>query len=151
VLGWRESRKPGSAPQAADARSKLPRASSDACTIVLIDDDYITLRLFEGMLSKEGYRVRSFLSAEEALEYLCTEIPDLIISDIVMPDMDGYQLKQSYSHLFPERTTPFIFVTGLGRETDRAIAMSYGVDDYLVKPVRRDEMIAKVRFLIGIE
>jgi DNA-binding response OmpR family regulator len=119
--------------------------------IVLVDDDYITLKLFEGMLINAGYKVEAFLSAEEALDFLSREVPDLIVSDIVMPDMDGYEFKQSYSHLFPERTTPFIFVTGLGRDKDRAIAMSYGADDYLVKPVRRDEMISKVRLLIGID
>jgi CheY-like chemotaxis protein len=150
VLGWGERGTSGSG-RPGSARSKLPRAADEACMIVLVDDDFITLKLYEGMLSQEGYRVESFLSAEEALDFLSREVPDLIVSDIVMPDMDGYEFKQSYSYRYPDRTTPFIFVTGLGRDKDRAIAMSYGADDYLVKPVRRDEMISKVRLLVGID
>jgi DNA-binding response OmpR family regulator len=117
--------------------------------IVVVDDDATTLEIITASLVREGYDVKRFMSAGEALIFMTEHEPDLIISDIIMPEMSGFELKETYSERFSSRLTPFVFLTGLSDEQDIINGLRYGVDDYLVKPVKGKLLAAKVGSVIN--
>ena len=80
--------------------------------IVVVDDYPTFLNMCKEVLIRDGYEVVPFGNAAEALDFLKDNAPKLIISDIVMPDMDGFEFKRTYGDRFPHRQTPFIFLTG---------------------------------------
>ena len=106
--------------------------------ILVIDDEEHMLVLFESVLGKEGYAVVCAASAEDALRLLETEEFDLIVSDLLLPGMDGLTLLQQIKALRP--TLPYILLTGHGTVRSAVEAMKEGATDYLTKPVDTDEL-----------
>ncbi|MEZ4445374.1 MAG: response regulator [Polyangiaceae bacterium] len=116
--------------------------------ILLVDDDAAVLETVSASLTEDGHQVETYGEPEAALERLAEHEPQLIISDIRMPKMDGFEFRRSYVARCPARRTPFIFLSSL-QDADTVVdALDLGADDYLVKPVAPVVLRAKVRALL---
>ena len=114
--------------------------------IILIAEDNSVLRLaLEEMLSLEGYVVLAAANGREALSHMQMLTPDLIISDIAMPEMDGYTFFDQIRSNGEWISIPFIFLTARGTKDDILTGKDLGAEDYLVKPLNRVELLTAVR------
>lgn len=115
---------------------------------ILVVEDELTLRkLLEYRLGKR-YRVRSATNGEQALRYIADEAPDLIISDIMMPVMDGFVLQSTLQQQHDTRAIPFIFLTAKVDEESRKRGQQMGVDDYITKPFEIEHLLSRVERLL---
>lgn len=118
--------------------------------ILIVDDEPGPLNALTFALQREGYRVHSTTSVRRALEMLQEAKPDLIISDIRMPELDGYAFFQHIQEDESTKNTPFIFISGKKKEsTDMIQGLKTGVDDYFTKPFKIKEILARVEVLLG--
>ena len=119
-------------------------------TVLFIDDDNASRRLVKKILEREDYIFEGVGSGEEALEYLEDNGPDLILCDIVMPEMDGIEFCARL-HLSPRlEEIPLIMVTGLSTMDSLSRAYEAGADDYIIKPIRQVELLSRVEHHIEI-
>jgi putative two-component system response regulator len=116
--------------------------------LVVEDNDILREGLVE-ILSIEGYKVISARHGKDALDQLGRFSPDLIISDILMPVMDGYAFYRELRTNKAWLGIPFIFLTARAERNDILIGKDLGADDYLIKPVNRDELVAVVQSRLG--
>jgi signal transduction histidine kinase len=116
--------------------------------LLIVDDDSQSRKLLEGYLKPEGYRVRSASSGQEALRMAEERAPDVALVDVMMPGMTGLELCQALKGSPATRLTQVMLVTALDGTDDRVEGLDTGADDYVSKPVQRDEFLAKVRALI---
>lgn len=116
--------------------------------IVVVDDDERALAELRGMLNESGYVVEAFSRAIDAMQACASSLPDVIISDVVMPEMDGIEFRKEYARCFPQRTTPFVFLSSMGDSASVVRGIDSGGDDYLVKPVSADVLRAKIRAIL---
>lgn len=114
-------------------------------TILVVDDQSSVRQLLQEYLSEQGYRVLTAVDGQVALYTARHEQPDLILLDIMMPKMDGYQFLRLYRQ---ERQTPVIIVTAREEETDAVLGLELGADDYIVKPFRMRELLARIRAVL---
>ncbi|MCR4839765.1 MAG: response regulator transcription factor [Eubacterium sp.] len=114
--------------------------------ILIAEDDADLLKIFQTVLRKEGYEVIPVEDGAKALEYLNREYVDLIISDIMMPNMDGYQLITALRDA--GQKTPILLITAKEGFDDMRKGFSLGTDDYMVKPVNMNELVLRVQALI---
>jgi len=114
--------------------------------ILIAEDDRELLQLFSHVLIKNGYSVRSVRDGQEALEALDSEYFDLIISDIMMPRVDGYSLVQQLRD--SGSTIPVLMITARDAFDDMRRGFLSGTDDYMVKPVNLNEMVLRVGALL---
>lgn len=112
--------------------------------ILLVDDDLALLEAVTDLLDVSNFHVLTATDGESALAMMDDYTPDLIISDITMPGMDGYQFFDAVRQNPAWITIPFIFLTARGQQTDIRTGYSLGADDYLVKPFEPDDLIIKV-------
>ena len=117
--------------------------------VVIVDDDDVTSEVFQLSLEETGLTVRGFASPTEALTFLQTTEPDLIVSDLMMPEMDGFAFRSAYLHAFPERRTPFLFISSVADPDVIVTGLDNGADDYIVKPIDHRVFVAKVRRLLA--
>ena len=113
--------------------------------ILLVDDSKTELHYLSELLLKRGFAVRTAENGEEALRRLGEEKPDLILMDVVMPGQNGFQLTRTITRDPRYAGLPVIICTSKNQETDRVWAIRQGARDYVVKPVKADELIAKIR------
>jgi putative two-component system response regulator len=113
--------------------------------ILLVEDESLLLEVMCNILEAEGYEVHPAANGKIALEILANFKPDLIISDIMMPEMDGFEFLASVRDMPNGITTPFLFLSALTGRADVNRARSLGVDDYLFKPFDAPELINAVR------
>ncbi len=113
--------------------------------ILSVDDEPDILRLIERLLSKSGYDVVTAESGSEGLEMIKKLKPSLVLLDIMMPEMDGYEFCSILQKDSATAYIPVVFVTALGGEQNKAKAFAVGAVDYLVKPIRKAELLEKVR------
>ncbi len=113
--------------------------------ILVVDDDSSTLAYIEHALGESGYTVETREDSVAALDRLAEEEPELVICDIMMPVMGGFELKEAYNRRFPNRRTPFIFLSSLSDDDTIVRGLDIGADDYLVKPISPKVLKAKVR------
>lgn len=114
--------------------------------IVIVDDDHLVLDMFEEILTEMDFQVLSFSSAHEALRRLREEKePDIILSDVVMPEMDGYDFQKSYFQTFPYRKTPFIYLSAVTDPDKIAAGIELGATDFLSKSIEPQILKAKIR------
>jgi len=116
--------------------------------ILIVDDNELNLKLASKILEKEGYRTSTALNGKEALEYANKTPPDLIILDVMMPDIDGYQLCQKIRETPNLSHIPVIMLTALSSVDDRLKAFEVGADDFLSKPFVPAELRARVKVLL---
>jgi twitching motility two-component system response regulator PilH len=116
---------------------------------ILIVDDSPTDRTFlESMLAKAGYQCISAASGEEGIEVAKAQQPDLILMDVVMPGLNGFQATRAITREETTKHIPVIILTTKDQETDRIWGMRQGAKDYLVKPIKAEDLIAKIK-LVG--
>jgi DNA-binding response OmpR family regulator len=113
--------------------------------ILIVDDDAWILRMVSTVLEKRGYAVDTASDGEEALEHALARTPDLIITDVMMPHMDGWTLIRTLRAQPATAFTPVIFLTALGNEEDRIRGFRLGADDYLATPFRFEELDLRVQ------
>jgi DNA-binding response OmpR family regulator len=114
-------------------------------TIMVVDDEKRLVSLVESYLAQEGYRVVSANNGREALPIASREKPDLIILDLMMPEMDGYGFMREHRK---EQDTPIILLTARVDDDERVIGLELGADDYITKPFRPRELVARVRAVL---
>jgi putative two-component system response regulator len=114
-------------------------------TILIVEDHEILRDGLQILLEAEGFRVISAIHGLDALEQMDAKGPDLILSDISMPEMDGYAFYDAVRARPEWVTIPFIFLTARGERDDIFASKKRGVEDYLVKPVDRQELITTIR------
>jgi putative two-component system response regulator len=113
--------------------------------ILLVEDDALLLEVMCNILEGEGFEIHPAKNGRQALELFMNLTPDLIISDIMMPEMDGYELLKSVRNLPNGVTVPFLFLTARTERADVSRARTLGVDDYLFKPFDAPELINAVQ------
>lgn len=113
--------------------------------IVVVDDDERILADVSDTLAGDGFEVACYSDARQALARLGEEAPSLILSDVMMPEMGGFELQAEYARRFPERATPFVFMSSLDDPHTIVHGLEAGADDYLVKPVDPTILRVKVR------
>ncbi len=118
--------------------------SCDETLVLTVDDDAINRKLIEKILTGEGYRVFSAESGPSALAVLRDVAPDLILLDVMMPGMDGYEVCARLQQEPQTAYVPVIFITALGDNQDRARGFSLGAVDYVSKPIQKQTLLAKV-------
>jgi DNA-binding response OmpR family regulator len=114
-------------------------------TIMVVDDERRLVSLVESYLTQEGYRVVSAANGREALPIASREKPDLIILDLMMPEMDGYAFMREHRK---QQNTPIILLTARVDDDERVIGLELGADDYITKPFRPRELVARVRAVL---
>ena len=114
-------------------------------TLLVVEDDLPMLKALRDILEGAGYQVRTATHGEEALEIIREAPPELIISDISMPIMDGFELFEAVRKEPGRRAIPFIFLTALGTRQDRFAGRTLGADDYITKPITTKELISAVQ------
>ena len=115
--------------------------------ILVVDDSPTDRQYLSDILAKRGYQVATAESAEQALEKVKQQRPDLVLMDVVMPGQNGYQATRTLSKDDATKDIPVIICTTKGQETDRVWGMRQGARDYIVKPVSQDELLAKIAAL----
>ncbi len=116
-----------------------------AKTILVVDDEKRLVSVVEAYLEQEGYHVVKAYNGREALHVARDEKPDLIILDVMMPEMDGLEFMR---HHRKENDTPIILLTAKVESDDRVIGLELGADDYLTKPFRPRELLARIRAVL---
>ncbi|MDX1546253.1 MAG: SpoIIE family protein phosphatase [Rhodothermales bacterium] len=116
-------------------------------SILVVEDEHTLRRLLEYRLSKQ-YNVRTAANGEEALDRIHEDIPHLIISDIMMPRMDGFALQGALQENKETRAIPFIFLTAKADEQSRLRGMRTGVDDYITKPFDIEQLLSRIERLL---
>ncbi len=114
-------------------------------TVLVVDDSENTLKLLADFLSGQGFTVMTALNGLQALELLERANPDLILLDVMMPSMDGYQF---ISRVRRTNRVPIIMVTAKREESDVVRGFELGADDYIVKPYRMRELLMRVRAVL---
>ena len=117
--------------------------------LLVVDDEAKLLRAVAVTLREEGYEVTAARSGADAIVSVNTSVPDLIVSDIRMPRMDGYQLARAIRSNPRTELIPVVFLTAKGERKDRIAGIRTGVDAYLVKPFDPEELLAVVANLLG--
>jgi two-component system cell cycle response regulator len=119
--------------------------------ILLIDDQLDNLRVLSALLSQRGYQVRKARSGYMALETVKVNLPDLILLDIKMPDMSGYQVCQHLKTALETREIPVIFLSALESTFDKVKGFQVGGCDYITKPFEMDEVLVRVENQLTIQ
>jgi DNA-binding response OmpR family regulator len=114
-------------------------------TILVVDDQSSVRQLVQDYLTEQGFRVVTATDGQNALYTARHEQPDLILLDIMMPRMDGYQFLRQFRQ---ERQTPVIFITAREEETDAVLGLDLGADDYVIKPFRMRELSARIHAVL---
>lgn len=115
--------------------------------VLVVDDSKTELMFMTDLLQKNGFVVRTAEGADDAFRRLAEEKPDLILMDVVMPGQNGFQLTRAISRDPKFADVPIIMCTSKNQETDRVWGMRQGARDYVTKPVRPDELLAKIKAL----
>jgi DNA-binding NarL/FixJ family response regulator len=113
--------------------------------ILIIEDQAAMRRNVALMLQMEGFATCTAANGREGVEVARKERPDLVLCDVMMPELDGYGVVQALRDVPAFATTPFIFLTAKSDRNDVRIGMNFGADDYLTKPVVREDLLAAVQ------
>lgn len=117
--------------------------------IVLIEDSPTDRAVFTQWLRKAGHEVFEADNAEDGLQLVREHTPQLVLMDVVLPGMSGFQATRALSRDVATRHIPVIIVSTKAMETDKAWGLRQGASDYIVKPPREDELIARINELVS--
>mgnify|MGYP001799613873 CR=1 FL=1 len=130
------------------------RAENDAdlreASVLVVDDNPHNLELLQAYLEDLGCTIRGATDGREAIDSVAASTPDLILLDIMMPRMSGYQVCQEVKRSPETRDIPIIMVTALNEVGDVERAVDAGADDFLTKPVNKLELLTRVRSLLRV-
>ena len=119
--------------------------------ILVVDDVPLNVKLLADSLHVKGYEVVTASSGREALEKITTDAPDLVLLDVMMPEMDGYEVCRALRARPDTQILPVIMVTALDPHDERIKGLEAGADDFLTKPVNQQELMARVKSLLRIK
>jgi len=117
--------------------------------ILIVDDDLDTLRLVGLMLQRQGYQISAATNGQQGLDKAFEEDPDLILLDVMMPDMDGYEVTRRLRQNPSTTSTPILMFTAKTQLDDKVTGFEVGVNDYLTKPTHPSELQARVKTLLA--
>lgn len=124
-----------------------PRRSA---SILVVDDDQRNIRLVESILKSNGYGVIHAYDGEEALRRVEADRPDLLLLDVMMPNLSGFEVCRRLRERHATRLLPIIMITALNALEDKVQGLDLGADDFLSKPINRTELLAKVRSILRV-
>jgi twitching motility two-component system response regulator PilH len=116
--------------------------------ILIVDDSPTERHVLNDLLTKAGFEVVTSDNGEDAIQKAKQVKPDLILMDVVMPGLNGFQATRAISRDPETRTIPIILCTSKTQETDKIWGLRQGARDYVVKPVDRDELLGKINALV---
>ena len=122
-----------------------------ASKVVVADEVQANVELLTGLLTRDGYAVYPAADGAAAWELVLREMPDLVVSDVMMPRMNGFELCRRIKSELATRLTPVVLVTGLEDREARIQGINAGADDFLTKPVNAHELKARVRSLVRLK
>ncbi len=128
--------------------------SGSAGNILVVDDEFINIQVLQNQLSLHGFNVLMASSGQEAIELLEHEIdviPDMVILDVMMPLMTGYEVCQKIRETYSIAELPVIMLTAKNQITDLQIGLESGANDYLTKPFNKNELLARVKNLLSLK
>lgn len=114
-------------------------------TILVVDDTASVRTLLQDYLTQQGFRIITAANGQDAIYAARHSTPDLILLDIMMPQMDGFEFLRQYRK---EKQTPVIVITAKEEETDAVLGLELGADDYVIKPFRMRELVSRVRAVL---
>jgi DNA-binding response OmpR family regulator len=117
--------------------------------ILIVDDNEINLKLLSKVLEMGGYQVLTARSAKDAIQLIQENRPNLALLDVMMPDMDGYELCRTLRQPPIRAVFPIVMLTALNDERERALALKAGADDLWGKPFEMDEMRSRLEALLN--
>jgi len=113
--------------------------------VLVVDDDPLMVRLVRTNLDRAGFNVLSASAGQEAIEIAASQLPDLVLLDLMLPDLDGYQVCQRLREF---TLAPVVMLTARGEQADKLSGFEAGADDYLTKPFAPAELVARVRAVL---
>ena len=119
--------------------------------ILVVDDTPHNVKLLVDVLGAKGFAMRSASSGAEALEELARKVPDLVLLDVMMPEMNGYEVCKKIRENPATELLPVVMVTALDPAKERVKGIEAGADDFLTKPIQIGEILARVRSLLRIK
>jgi len=117
-------------------------------TVLVVDDSPTELHIWKGILEEAGYSVILAESGEDGVEQARATKPDLILMDVVMPGLNGFQATRQLSRDPETANIPVIMVTTKDQETDRTWGLRQGAREYIVKPVSSENLLSKIRAIL---
>jgi DNA-binding response OmpR family regulator len=114
-------------------------------TILIVDDHASVRTLVQDYLTEQGYRVVTAADGQQALTVARVERPDLILLDVMMPNLDGFEFMRAFRR---GQATPIILLTARVAETDKVVGLELGADDYVTKPFGMQELVARIRAVL---
>ena len=118
--------------------------------ILVVDDEVYILHILDFSLGAEGYEVITAADGEEAIEKARIEKPDLVVLDIMMPKVDGFEACRRLKGDPETNQIPVILLTAKGREVDRQMGIEVGADDYIIKPFSPTKLIEKIGSFLSV-
>lgn len=116
--------------------------------LVIIDDHYDILEILKHNMVQEGYEVKMFFNAVDALKYINADNTDLLVTDWMLPEMDGLELCRNLKMSPSTREIPLVMLTGKNDEIDAVTALEVGAEDYVTKPIRMRELMSRVKKIL---
>jgi two-component system phosphate regulon response regulator PhoB len=116
--------------------------------VLIVDDDPDIVRLVTYNLSHAGYEVQSAETGRKALELVQKQPPDLIVLDLMLPDVDGMEVCRTLRQQLPSRRIPILMLTARGEEIDRVVGFELGADDYVSKPFSPRELVLRIKSIL---
>jgi twitching motility two-component system response regulator PilH len=130
--------------------SDVPVSSSTKVKILVVDDSPTEIHIFKKILEKQGYEILVAKDGQEGVDIAKQALPDIILMDVVMPVLNGFQATRQLKNDESTADIPVIMVTTKGQQTDKNWGMRQGATEYLVKPVAPAELLSKIRSLIDV-
>ena len=117
--------------------------------ILVVDDEIYIVHILDFSLGIEGYEVMTALDGEQALAKVAQERPDLIVLDIMMPKLDGYETCKALKQNPATHDIPVILLSAKGRNVDQKIGFEVGADDYITKPFSPRKLVERINAILG--
>ena len=117
--------------------------------VLVVDDEIYIVHILDFSLGMEGYEVITALDGEQALEKMKLEKPDLVVLDIMMPKLDGYEVCKAIKSNPSTKQTPVILLSAKGRNVDQKLGFDVGADDYITKPFSPRKLVERINQLLG--
>jgi two-component system, OmpR family, alkaline phosphatase synthesis response regulator PhoP len=118
--------------------------------VLVVDDEVYILHILDFILGAESYDVVTATNGEQALQKVRDEKPDLVILDIMMPKLDGYETCRMIKNDTATKHIPVILLTAKGREIDQKLGREVGANDYITKPFSPNKLIERVQAILGV-